>query len=179
MPKFSLYQGHLNAYNRDYWVEVKEGTPGAIYFEEAKGWFKEFQPNQLGNQDGIKETLNAEPGDKNYPFSARAVIEIYARNDMPLGWMLVNDGYGAGYGQEDTLEGNIENLRKFSIYAKENGVYTGLWTQSDLYPKDNIPALLQRDLPNEVEKGLVRVLKTDVAWVCWLFIRIEWDCRCS
>ena len=165
MPKFSLYQGHLNAYNRDYWVEVKEGTPGAIYFEEAKGWFKEFQPNQLGNQDGIKETLNAEPGDKNYPFSARAVIERYARNDMPLGWMLVNDGYGAGYGQEDTLEGNIENLRKFSIYAKENGVYTGLWTQSDLYPKDNIPALLQRDLPNEVEKGLVRVLKTDVAWV--------------
>ena len=39
---------------------------------------------------------------------------------MPLGWFLPNDGYGAGYGRADTLDGNIELLKNFvefvSIY---------------------------------------------------------------
>lgn len=37
LPEFVHYQGHLNAYNRDYWVPVKEGTSGAVYFEEKGG----------------------------------------------------------------------------------------------------------------------------------------------
>ena len=165
LPIFSLYPGHLNAYNRDYWVEVEPNTYGAVYFKELKKWYKEYQPNQLGNREGIRETLNGQPGDANYPFTARAVVDRYKEHDMPLGWILVNDGYGAGYGQTGSLEGNIQNLREFAEYAKEKGVLTGLWTQSDLHPDPKQPPLLQRDLPNEVEKGLVRVLKTDVAWV--------------
>ncbi|MBF0818653.1 TIM-barrel domain-containing protein [Streptococcus acidominimus] len=165
LPIFALYEGHLNAYNRDTWVEVAEGTHGAVYFEEKGKWYKEFQPSQLGNRQGLKETLNGQPTDENYPFTASAVVDRYEKHDMPLGWMLVNDGYGAGYGQTDSLEGNIQNLREFSEYALKKGVKTGLWTQSDLHPKEGLEPLLQRDLPNEVEKGLVRVLKTDVAWV--------------
>ena len=165
MPIYSLYQGHLNAYNRDYWVEAEPNSHGAVYFDEVQKWYREYQPNNLGNRQGILETLNGNPGDANYPFTARAVVDRYERNDMPLGWILVNDGYGAGYGQTDTLEGNIQNLREFSKYALEKGVVTGLWTQSDLHPDSSQPALLQRDLPNEVKDGLVRVLKTDVAWV--------------
>ena len=84
---------------------------------------------------------------------------------MPLGWFLPNDGYGAGYGQTNTLDGNIENLRKFGDYAKANGVQIGLWTQSDLHPKPGIEPLLQRDIVKEVRNAGVRVLKTDVAWV--------------
>ena len=57
---------------------------------------------------------------------------------MPLGWFLPNDGYGAGYGQESTLDGNIENLKQFGDYARKHGVEIGLWTQSDLHPKDSI-----------------------------------------
>ncbi|MCW6652147.1 discoidin domain-containing protein [Aerococcaceae bacterium NML210727] len=165
LPIFSLYQGHLNAYNRDYWVEVPQGTRGAVFFEEKGKWYKEFQPNQLGDRQGIRESLNGEKTDENYPFTARAVIDRYKKHDMPLGWMLTNDGYGAGYGQTGTLAGNIENLRRFSEYAREHGVESGLWTQSDLHPKEGVEPLLQRDLPNEVERGLVRILKTDVAWV--------------
>ena len=41
----------------------------------------------------------------------------------------------------------------------------GLWTQSDLHPKEGISALLQRDIVKEVRDAGVRVLKTDVAWV--------------
>ena len=41
----------------------------------------------------------------------------------------------------------------------------GLWTQSDLHPKPEISALLQRDIVKEVRDAGVRVLKTDVAWV--------------
>lgn len=101
----------------------------------------------------------------NYQFSARAVIDRYKNHDMPLGWLLPNDGYGAGYGQTETLDGNIQNLKNLTDYARKNGVEIGLWTQSDLHPKEGISALLQRDIVKEVRDAGVRVLKTDVAWV--------------
>ena len=97
----------------------------------------------------------------------RAVIDRYKNHDMPLGWLLPNDGYGAGYGQTETLDGNIQNLKSLTDYAHKNGVEIGLWTQSDLHPKDSISALLQRDIVKEVRDAGVRVLKTDVAWVGW------------
>ncbi|MDR1981782.1 MAG: DUF5110 domain-containing protein [Tannerellaceae bacterium] len=154
LPKFGFYQGHLNAYNRDYWTEDENGIP----FEDGKR-YKESQKEN----GGIKESLNGEKG--NYQFSARAVIDRYKNHDMPLGWILPNDGYGAGYGQTGTLDGNIQNLKSLTEYAHENGVEAGLWTQSDLHPKPGTDALLQRDIIKEVRDAGVRVLKTDVAWV--------------
>lgn len=154
LPKFGFYQGHLNAYNRDYWKEDEKG----ILFEDGKR-YKESQKDN----GGIKESLNGEKN--NYQFSARAVIDRYKRHDMPLGWLLPNDGYGAGYGQTETLDGNIQNLKSLGEYARKNGVEIGLWTQSDLHPKPEISALLQRDIVKEVRDAGVRVLKTDVAWV--------------
>lgn len=154
IPKFGFYQGHLNAYNRDYWTEDEKG----ILFEDGKR-YKESQKDN----GGIKESLNGELN--NYQFSARAVIDRYRNHDMPLGWLLPNDGYGAGYGQTETLDGNIQNLRNLTDYAQKNGVEIGLWTQSDLHPKPEISALLQRDIVKEVRDAGVRVLKTDVAWV--------------
>ncbi|WP_316831741.1 TIM-barrel domain-containing protein [Pedobacter aquatilis] len=154
LPKFGFYEGHLNAYNRDFW---KEGDKGVL-FEDGKH-YKESQKDN----GGIKESLNGEK--ENYQFSARAVIDRYRKNDMPLGWVLPNDGYGAGYGQRESLDGNIENLKLFGDYARKNGVEIGLWTQSDLHPKAGISPLLQRDIIKEVKDAGVRVLKTDVAWV--------------
>ncbi len=154
LPKFAFYEGHLNAYNRDYWKEDSTG----ILFEDGKR-YKESQKNN----GGIKESLNGEKN--NYQFSARAVIDRYNKNDMPFGWILPNDGYGAGYGQTSTLDSNIENLKSFGDYARKHGVQIGLWTQSDLHPKAGINALLQRDIIKEVRDAGVRVLKTDVAWV--------------
>ncbi|MDR1707639.1 MAG: DUF5110 domain-containing protein [Prevotella sp.] len=153
-PKFGFYQGHLNAYNRDYWKEDETG----ILFEDGKR-YKESQKDN----GGIRESLNGEKN--NYQFSARAVIDRYKNHDMPLGWLLPNDGYGAGYGQSETLDGNIQNLKSLADYAHKNGVEIGLWTQSDLHPKPEISALLQRDIIKEVRDAGVRVLKTDVAWV--------------
>ena len=155
LPKFGFYEGHLNAYNRDYWKEDANG----ILFEDGKR-YKESQKDN----GGIKESLNGElPG--NYQFSARAVIDRYNAHDMPLGWVLPNDGYGAGYGQTESLDGNIQNLKEFGEYARKHGVEIGLWTQSDLHPKEGISPLLQRDIVKEVRDAGVRVLKTDVAWV--------------
>ena len=155
LPKFAFYEGHLNAYNRDYW---KETNDGGILFEDGKR-YKESQKDN----GGIKESLNGEKD--NYQFSARAVVDRYNHWDMPLGWVLPNDGYGAGYGQTETLDGNIQNLKSFGDYARQHGVEVGLWTQSNLHPIDSIPALLQRDIIKEVRDAGVRVLKTDVAWV--------------
>lgn len=154
LPKFGFYQGHLNAYNRDYWKEDENG----ILFEDGKR-YKESQKDN----GGIKESLNGEKN--NYQFSARAVIDRYKHHDMPLGWLLPNDGYGAGYGQTGTLDGNVQNLKDLTTYAHKNGVEIGLWTQSDLHPKAGVEPLLQRDIVKEVRDAGVRVLKTDVAWV--------------
>lgn len=74
IPKFGFYQGHLNAYNRDYWKEDENG----ILFEDGKR-YKESQKDN----GGIKESLNGEKD--NYQFSARAVIDRYKNHDMPLG----------------------------------------------------------------------------------------------
>lgn len=157
MPKFGFYEGHLNAYNRDYWTEKADGF---MLYEDGK----RYDESQKDN-GGTKESLNGEK--QNYQFSARAAIDRYADNDMPLGWFLPNDGYGAGYGQAGTLDGNIANLKSFGDYARSKGVEIGLWTQSDLHPKDGVEALLQRDIVKEVRDAGVRVLKTDVAWVGW------------
>lgn len=155
LPKFGFYEGHLNAYNRDYWKEDENG----ILFEDGK----RYKESQTDN-GGIKESLNGElPG--NYQFSARAVIDRYNAHDMPLGWVLPNDGYGAGYGQTSTLDGNVANLKEYGDYARKHGIEIGLWTQSDLHPKEGIEPLLQRDIVKEVRDAGVRVLKTDVAWV--------------
>lgn len=156
LPKFAFYEGHLNAYNRDYWKKTND-TEG-ILFEDGNRYVESQKDN-----GGTKESLNGEKG--NYQFSARAVIDRYDRNDMPLGWILPNDGYGAGYGQTETLDGNIANLKSFGDYARRHGVQVGLWTQSDLHSKKDVKALLQRDIVKEVRDAGVRVLKTDVAWV--------------
>ena len=155
LPKFGFYEGHLNAYNRDYWTPAENGF---MLYEDGK----RYNESQKDN-GGIKESLNGEKN--NYQFSARAAIDRYVKNDMPLGWFLPNDGYGAGYGQTNSLDGNIQNLKEFGDYARSKGVEIGLWTQSDLHPKEGIEPLLQRDIVKEVRDAGVRVLKTDVAWV--------------
>ncbi len=160
LPKFGFYEGHLNAYNRDYWTEVEAGKKGYGFMPYENG--KIYRESQK-DDGGIKESLNGEKN--NYMFSARAAIDRYLNNDMPIGWFLPNDGYGAGYGQTGTLEGNVQNLKEFGEYARSKGVEIGLWTQSDLHPKEGVEALLQRDIVREVRDAGVRVLKTDVAWV--------------
>lgn len=155
LPKFGFYEGHLNAYNRDYWTPAEKGF---MLYEDGKRY------NESQKDDGgVKESLNGEKN--NYQFSARAAIDRYINNDMPLGWFLPNDGYGAGYGQTSSLDGNIQNLKEFGDYARSKGIEIGLWTQSDLHPKEGIEPLLQRDIVKEVRDAGVRVLKTDVAWV--------------
>ena len=156
MPKFGFYIGHLNAYNRDYWTPSNDGN-GMLY-EDGK----RYKESQTDN-GGTKESLNGEKN--NYQFSARAAVDRYLSQDMPLGWFLPNDGYGAGYGQTETLQGNVQNLKEFGDYARSKGVEIGLWTESNLHPREGISALLQRDLVREVRDAGVRVLKTDVAWV--------------
>ena len=73
LPKFGFYEGHLNAYNRDYWKEDEKG----ILFEDGKR-YKESQKDN----GGIKESLNGEKN--NYQFSARAVIDRYKNHDIEV-----------------------------------------------------------------------------------------------
>ena len=87
---------------------------------------------------GERETLN---NDDN--ISARAIIDEYEDYDMPFGWFLPNDGYGCGYGQTDSFQGDIDHLQAFAAYALSKGVQTVLWTHANLWPADqDNPCLL-------------------------------------
>ncbi|WP_390408072.1 TIM-barrel domain-containing protein [Lacticaseibacillus jixiensis] len=192
-PRFSFYPAHMNAYNRDYWVPVTPDSTGAVQFEDGR-WYKEYMPidpqsfntnyrpgqiqrngqtlvpnvpgdGQVTFEQGavLRETLN---GEHDYQLSARAVIDRYAKAGFPLGWLLPNDGYGAGYGQTDSFAGDLANLRAFSEYASAHGVATGLWTQANLAPKDPAhPQKKERDFHQELTVANVQAIKTDVAWV--------------
>lgn len=155
LPEYAAYLGHLNCYNRDFWTEVSEGTSGAVKLGDK--WYKESQSYSDGS---VKETLLGESN-----ATAQQIIEDHKAYDMPLGWFLPNDGYGCGYGQTTSLAGDIANLEAFSDYAIANGIQTGLWTQSNLWPADSSnPQKGERDIYKEVEAG-VHSVKTDVAWV--------------
>ncbi len=86
---------------------------------------------------------NANRGERETLRDSTAIADGYAEHDMPLGWMLVNDGYGCGY----------EDLGETGEMLDQHGGELGLWTESDLTEQES-----------EVAAG-VRVRKTDVAWV--------------
>ncbi|XP_046972548.1 uncharacterized protein LOC124539269 [Vanessa cardui] len=163
MPEYAYYEAHLNAFNRDYWVKVSSDTRGAILFEDGE-YYKCYKPNEIGDKKGILESLNGEKN--NYQFSARAMIDRYRKHDVPLGWFIPNDGYGSGYGQTDSLDGDIENLKEFVDYSLQNGVEVALWTESNLRPVDPLnPKKGERDLGKEVGVANIVALKCDVAWI--------------
>ena len=73
------------------------------------------------------------------------VAKGFVENDMPAGWMLVNDGYGCEY-QE--LPETVDAIQE------QTDLKTGLWTQRSLDKQEY-----------EVGEAGVRLRKLDVAWV--------------
>lgn len=202
LPEYGFYLGHLNAYNRDAWSDTEDiGTNwtikgNAAYTEPGTTTYEEGGTDYMITAGKNAETLNGTgpsvatdkvPANLKYEekFSARAVLDEYLDYDMPFGFFLPNDGYGAGYGQNGynmqggvgsdgsssearlaAVKANVANLKEFADYAAEKGIATGLWTQSNLKPDSNANTYwhLLRDFEAEVEAG-VTTLKTDVAWV--------------
>lgn len=106
---------------------------------------------QLGDADAYitrgKEREPAQNDDGSYkeitPVDAVRVAKRYRENDMPGGWLLVNDGYGCGHMQLGYTVSALAGL----------GFRTGLWTEGAL---DHIQW--------EVGSAGSRVQKIDVAW---------------
>ena len=139
LPEYGFYLGHANCYSRD-WINDETG-------QESQTQKPGFDRQESLMVDGVK------------------VIDSHVENDMPLGWFLPNDGYGCGYGREDSIDGNINNLKSFVDYARGFGIQTGLWTQSTLKPTGNQEVYLERDIDKEVGVAGTNGVKTDVAWV--------------
>lgn len=205
LPDFAFYLGHLNAYNRDAWSRGHEDgaqawvvrgsapadAPGKTRYELGRRRGYVVPEGHLAESlNGPDEVLRASAekyrGVTPYEFSARAVIDDHARHDMPLGWILPNDGYGSGYGHNGyertggvspdgessperlaAIAANVENLASFSAYANERGVEVGLWAQSQITPSPDPDVTWQnlRDFRAEVSRAGVRALKTDEEWV--------------
>jgi alpha-glucosidase len=105
---------------------------------------KPFMPPVYGLEPGDSDCYlhNANRGER-HTLDALKVADGYTEHQMPLGWMLVNDGYGCGY----------ENLAETGKGLQDHHAQLGLWTQ------DGIDKLAE-----QVKAGQ-RVAKLDVAWV--------------
>lgn len=105
---------------------------------------KPFLPPVYGMEVGDADCYlhNANRGERR-TLDALKVADGYVENDMPNGWMLVNDGYGCGY----------EDLEETAQGLKDRKMELGLWTEDGI-----------EDLAAQVKAGQ-RVAKLDVAWV--------------
>ncbi|MCX5202263.1 NPCBM/NEW2 domain-containing protein [Streptomyces sp. NBC_00237] len=105
---------------------------------------KPFLPPVYGMEIGDADCYlhNANRGERRTLDSLK-VADGYVANDMPNGWMLVNDGYGCGY----------EDLAETAKGLQDRKMQLGLWTE------DGIGKLAE-----QVKAGQ-RVAKLDVAWV--------------
>ncbi|WP_087025116.1 discoidin domain-containing protein [Thaumasiovibrio subtropicus] len=95
-------------------------------YQNKKGSYPQGWPTKPGNTIDVVDQVGVP----------------YQTHDMPVGWILPNDGYGCGY---TDLAGTITELDKL-------GIKTGLWTQKSL-----------DQIRQEVTDG-VKVYKLDVAW---------------
>ncbi|MBT2444711.1 NPCBM/NEW2 domain-containing protein [Streptomyces sp. ISL-36] len=105
---------------------------------------KPFLPPVYGLEIGDADCYlhNANRGER-HTLDALKVADGYVQNDMPNGWMLVNDGYGCGY----------ENLAETAQGLQQRKMQLGLWTEDGI------------DRLGEQVKAGQRVAKLDVAWV--------------
>ncbi|MDH6124694.1 NPCBM/NEW2 domain-containing protein [Kitasatospora sp. GP82] len=105
---------------------------------------KPFLPPVYGLEMGDSDCYlhNANRGER-HTLDALKIADDYAKNDIPNGWMLVNDGYGCGY----------ENLAQTAQGLAQRKMQLGLWTENGL-----------GQLADQVKAGQ-RVAKLDVAWV--------------
>ncbi|WP_354639161.1 NPCBM/NEW2 domain-containing protein [Kitasatospora camelliae] len=105
---------------------------------------KPFLPPIYGLEMGDSDCYlhNANRGER-HTLDALEIADDYVANDLPNGWMLVNDGYGCGY----------ENLAQTAQGLRQRGMQLGLWTEDGL-----------DKLTDQVRAGQ-RVAKLDVAWV--------------
>lgn len=105
---------------------------------------KPFMPPVYGLEPGDADCYlhNANQGER-HTLDSLKVADGYVNHQMPLGWMLVNDGYGCGY----------ENLAETAKGLQDHNAELGLWTQDGI-----------DKLADQVKAGQ-RVAKLDVAWV--------------
>ncbi|KAI9295221.1 hypothetical protein K502DRAFT_304068 [Neoconidiobolus thromboides FSU 785] len=98
---------------------------------------------QLGDSDCYYNTANGRPP-KDTLIDSTKVADGYIENDLPLGYMILNDGFNCGY----------TRLNETNEAMRYRNVSIGLWTNSDL-----------SQLPNEVSNLGVKAYKLDGTWV--------------
>ncbi|TDO50824.1 alpha-glucosidase (family GH31 glycosyl hydrolase) [Kribbella sp. VKM Ac-2527] len=133
-PIYGLEYGDSDCYNRGHYATDPD---------PSNDW--KVHPDKVTTLDAVK------------------VAQRFRDEDMPGGWMLVNDDYGCGYSDDTESEQvggtwwgkrEIPPLKQTGDELRSRNIEMGLWTQSSL---DRQPA--------EVGEAGVRVRKLDVAWV--------------
>jgi alpha-glucosidase len=85
-----------------------------------------------------------------------SVAKLYREHDIPGGWLLMNDGYGCGYGEpnDGKFPANLTDLTYALAQLHAEGFYGGLWTSTGM-----------PHIQSEVGIAGSRVCKTDVGWI--------------
>ncbi|MBT2510423.1 NPCBM/NEW2 domain-containing protein [Streptomyces sp. ISL-98] len=150
----NTYAPNTYTFNEPVTASAKEQRFDAYYFagrgaKDVIGQYtkltgKPFLPPIYGLEIGDADCYlhNANRGER-HTLDALKVADGYVENDMPNGWMLVNDGYGCGY----------EDLAETAKGLQDRKMQLGLWTEDGI-----------AKLADQVKAGQ-RVAKLDVAWV--------------
>ncbi|MFD7340557.1 NPCBM/NEW2 domain-containing protein [Streptomyces violascens] len=149
----NTYAPNTYVFGQPVTASAKEQRFDAYYFAgDAKQVIGDY--TQLTGKPFLPPVYGLEPGDSDcylhnanrgerHTLDALKIADAYKTNDMPGGWMLVNDGYGCGY----------ENLAETAKGLRDDSMHMGLWTEDGL-----------DKLADQVKAGQ-RVAKLDVAWV--------------
>ncbi|MFD9633902.1 NPCBM/NEW2 domain-containing protein [Streptomyces violascens] len=149
----NTYAPNTYVFGQPVTASAKEQRFDAYYFAgDAKQVIGDY--TQLTGKPFLPPVYGLEPGDSDcylhnanrgerHTLDALKIADAYKTNDMPGGWMLVNDGYGCGY----------ENLAETAKGLQNDSMHMGLWTEDGL-----------DKLADQVKAGQ-RVAKLDVAWV--------------
>lgn len=160
IPRWGLGLGDASAYRQQTDTMAQGGNP-----KDSSEYKPEQQPyggfwHEEKATVGVVDDFKAE----------------YIDKDMPLAWMLPNDGYGCEYNKETHPGGSLGTA---SEGLMENGIRTGLWVgQPSNYTKENYTHGYPKEVTNKEEQFKyfdkeikaqtndwgVRLYKIDVAW---------------
>lgn len=151
MPEYAFYEAHINNFNSVYWYSSGRHVYRVMHCSDDMYYEPRLVPTMHGEK-GILGCLNGEK--TKYEFSARFLIDWYKSQDMPLGWVIPNNE--SGYGQTDSFDGDLQNLKNFVDFANENGIEVALWVDRCSEPKiPGNPEKGERDIGKETDIGIV------------------------
>ena len=112
LPSYALSFGHLGNFLDGSWQEADGKGHEAVRFEDNRYYTRKTE------NSGHLPSLN---GEKDYQFSARAMLDRYQRWGFPLSWIIPN--------YESQAAAKPDDFAAFAGYAQSRNCHPGFWSE--------------------------------------------------